>query len=73
MSNYETTSGSRSGATPEPTDEAYRSHQKWKKTRSKPSRTADGRCVSTITFDDPDWWRCQLALRRERLAKLAGA
>jgi hypothetical protein len=66
---YETADG-RCGDKPGQDDPAFRSHQEWKKARSKPSRTTDGRCVSTIEFEDPDFWRCDLALRRERLAQL---
>jgi hypothetical protein len=69
---YEKADG-RCGDKPGQDDPAFRSHQAWKKIRSKPSRTADGRAVSTIEFIDDDWWRCQLALEREKLRALAGA
>ena len=68
--NYEKADG-RCGTKPDDNDPALRSYQAWKKTRSKTSRTPDGRTVSTIEFVDPDWWRCQLALEREKLRALA--
>jgi hypothetical protein len=70
---YEKADG-RCDTKPDKDDPAFRSHQEWKKGRPKRSATALPKGVSTlIEFEDPGFWRCDLALRRERLAKLAGA
>jgi hypothetical protein len=68
---YEKADG-RCGDKPGQDDPAFRSYQAWKNGRPKRSATALPKGVSTlIEFQDDNWWRCDLALRRERLAQLA--
>jgi hypothetical protein len=73
--NYETADG-RCGNLVDANDPAYRSWDKWVKAgrpahRAPKQKPAAARTI--VTIDDPEAWRCDLALRRERLKALTGA